>query len=60
MFLCDPTLYLVIGIQPVTNERFDDQPGVTEVAGAIFLKLRPKSGMEPVGPLLRFWLSDPF
>lgn len=60
MLLCDPALYLVIDIQPVTNECLDDQPGITEVAGAILLKLRPKSGMKPVGPLLGFRLSDPF
>jgi hypothetical protein len=60
MFLCDPTLYLVIGIQPVTDKCLDDQPGIAEVAGAILLKLRPKSGMEAVGPLLGFRLPDPF
>jgi hypothetical protein len=60
MLLRDPASCLVVSVQPVTHKRFDDQPGVAKMAGAIFLKLRPKSGMEPVGPLLSFRLSDPF
>jgi hypothetical protein len=60
MLVGDAAPCLVVGIQPMTNQRFNHQPRVAKVTGAIFLKLRPESGMKPVGPLLGFRLTDPF
>jgi hypothetical protein len=60
VLLSDQPPGLIIRIKPMAHERLDNQAGVAQVTGAILLKLRPQSRMEPVCPLFGLRLADAF